>query len=60
MPDPAAAPPVALPKPLTYRCPNASYTITEAMCQGRQLNKYALCPRCTNRAPLPGPAPSPN
>jgi hypothetical protein len=60
MPEPAVEVPVAPPKPKHYRCPNASYTITEAMCQGRQLNKFALCPKCNCRAPLPGSAPSPN
>ena len=63
MPDTVVTPPSeAPPKPKIYRCPNGSYTITEAMCQGRQLSKFHLCPRCQNRASLPQaiPSPSPN
>ena len=59
MPDPVAEAP-APPKPRIYRCPNASYTIPEIMCQGRQMNKFALCPKCSCRAPLPVSQPSPN
>ncbi len=49
---PPSAPP-APPKPRAYRCPNASYTITEGMCQARQGIQFHLCPRCKDRAPLP-------
>lgn len=54
-PSPTASP-AAPAKPKSYRCPNASYTIPEVMCVGRQQNKFALCPKCEDRAPLPGAA----
>lgn len=54
MADPSVAEPAAPPaKPRVYRCPGSSYTIPEIMCIGRQQNKYAQCPKCTDRAALP-------
>ena len=63
MADPAVADPVASPapaKPKNYRCPNASYTIPEIMCIGRQQNGFHLCPKCSCRAALPQAAVAPS